>query len=105
VARAGWEAALDLQRLCLEAAALEEVLDHRVHLIQLGHERHPDLAKLDEVEEDQAEMTGEGHKLHLQPLQIPPIRRGEPGEMERQQRKPLGLRRKKKALRVSSWWQ
>jgi hypothetical protein len=102
MARAGWEAALDLQPLCLEAAALAEVLDHRVHLIQLGHERRPDLAKLDEVEEDQVELPGEGHRLRLQSLQIPPIRRGEPRKMERRQLKPLGSRRKKKILRVSS---
>jgi hypothetical protein len=105
MARAGWEAALELQSLCLEAAALAEVLDHRVHLLQLGHERRPDLEKLDEVEEDAAELAGKEHRLRLQPLQIPPIRRGEPRKVERRQRKPLGSRRKKKVLGVSSGWQ
>jgi hypothetical protein len=69
------------------------------------HERRPDLAKLDEIEEEAAELAGEGHRLRVQPLQIPPIRRGEPRKMERQQRKSLGSRRKKKVLWVLSGWQ
>jgi hypothetical protein len=98
VARAGWEASLDLHPLCFEAAALAEPLDHCVHPLQLGHERRPDLEKLEEVEEDAAELAGEGHRLRLQPLRIPPIRRGEPRKMERRHRKSLRSRRKNQVL-------